>query len=153
MKFYTRQRRMPSVIIVSLIDILAILLIFVIVTTTFKRDQPALLINLPSSTTAAVAPSSTEPALLSVEKNGNISIADGSRILFKAEAVLPAELEPASKYVADMNAALLELKNQRPNLALALQVDTTAPFGIIVRVLDILKEAGVKNIPAFMEKK
>jgi len=32
-------------------------------------------------------------------------------------------------------------------------VDTTAPFGVIVRVLDILKEAGVRNIPAFMEKK
>ena len=40
MKFYTRQRRLPTVIIVSLIDILAILLIFVIVTTTFRRDQP-----------------------------------------------------------------------------------------------------------------
>ena len=39
-KFYTRPRRMPQVIIVSLIDIFAILLIFVIVTTTFKRDQP-----------------------------------------------------------------------------------------------------------------
>ena len=40
---------MPAVIIVSLIDILAILLIFVIVTTTFRRDQPAVVIKLPES--------------------------------------------------------------------------------------------------------
>ena len=153
MKFYTRQKRFPSVIIVSLIDILAILLIFVIVTTTFKRDQPALVIKLPDSSTAAPAPSRTEPTLLSVEKNGNISIADGNQILFKAEAVTPTDLEPASQAATEMKAALLELRRVRPNVALGLQVDTTAPFGVIVRVLDILKEAGVKNIPTFMEKK
>jgi biopolymer transport protein ExbD len=153
MRFYNRPRRTPAVIIVSLIDILAILLIFVIVTTTFKRDQPAIEIKLPESTTASAAPSTTEPALLSVEKNGTISIADGSRTLFRMEAVNATDLEPASQTVADMKAALKELQKARPNPALALQVDTTAPFGVIVRVLDVLKEAGVKNIPAFMEKK
>ena len=153
MKFYTRQKRMPTVIIVSLIDILAILLIFVIVTTTFKRDQPAVVIKLPDSTTAAPAPGVSEPTMLTVEKNGNISIADGAHVLFKAEAVTPADLDPASQTVADMKAALQQMQQARPNPALALQVDTTAPFGVIVRVLDILKEAGVRNIPAFMEKK
>ena len=56
MTFYTRKRRAPSVIIVSLIDILAILLIFFIVTTTFQRNQPQLQINLPESKTAEEAP-------------------------------------------------------------------------------------------------
>jgi len=38
---------------------------------------------------------------------------------------------------------------QRP---LALKADTQAPFGVIVRVLDALKEAGVTgNLPAFTE--
>jgi biopolymer transport protein ExbD len=153
MKFYTRQKRFPSVIIVSLIDILAILLIFVIVTTTFKRDQPALMIKLPGSSTAAPAPSTSDPTLLSVEKNGNISIAEGTHVLFKADAVTASDLDPAAQTAVDMKTALLELEHARPNIALALQVDTSAPFGVIVRVLDILKEAGVKNIPAFMEKK
>ena len=52
MKFYTRPRRTPQVIIVSLIDIFAILLIFVIVTTTFKRIQPEVTIKLPESKSA-----------------------------------------------------------------------------------------------------
>jgi len=153
MKFYTRQKRMPAVIIVSLIDILAILLIFVIVTTTFKRDQPALVIKLPESTTASPATGTMDATLLSVEKNGNITIAEGTHVLFKADAVIPSDLEPGSQTVSDMKLALQQLKESKPNPALALQVDTTAPFGVIVRVLDILKEAGVRNIPAFMEKK
>jgi biopolymer transport protein ExbD len=49
MKFYTRKRKMPAVIILSLIDILAILLIFVVMTTTFRREQPQVTIKLPES--------------------------------------------------------------------------------------------------------
>ena len=49
MRFYTRKKRTPQLIIVSLIDILAILLIFFIVSTTFRKEQPRLQINLPES--------------------------------------------------------------------------------------------------------
>ena len=48
MNFYPKRRRVPQIMIVSLIDIFAILLIFVIVTTTFKvpeADQTALSIK------------------------------------------------------------------------------------------------------------
>ena len=47
MKFAVRKRRAPSIIIVSLVDILTILLIFFVVSTTFKKDQPEVQINLP----------------------------------------------------------------------------------------------------------
>ena len=46
MKFAVRKRRAPSIIIVSLVDILTILLIFFVVSTTFKKDQPEVQINL-----------------------------------------------------------------------------------------------------------
>ena len=49
MQFYTRKRRNLFVNVVSLIDILAILLIFFIVTTTFRKKQPQVQINLPES--------------------------------------------------------------------------------------------------------
>ena len=54
MRFYTRKKRSPQLIIVSLIDILAILLIFFIVSTTFRKEQPRLQINLPESQSAEV---------------------------------------------------------------------------------------------------
>jgi len=66
MKFYARQRRTPQVIIVSLIDIFAILLIFVIVTTTFKRMQPEVTIKLPESKAAVSAEKSDEPIVLRI---------------------------------------------------------------------------------------
>ncbi len=126
---------MPSVIIVSLIDILAILLIFVIVTTTFRRDQPEIVIKLPESTTASSAPNPTDPAVLSIDKS--------EKILLDHQEVTLETLPGALK-------ALLASNPGRP---LALNADTKAPFGIIIRVIDILKEAGVKNLPAFMEQK
>ena len=79
MRFYTRKRRMPAVIIVSLIDILAILLIFVIVTTTFKRDQPAVVINLPDSKTASTAPTQADPAITGVSRRTRSSFWTTSR--------------------------------------------------------------------------
>ena len=49
MQFATRKRRgTPAVIIVSLIDVLIVVLIFLMVTTTFKQ-QPALKLALPES--------------------------------------------------------------------------------------------------------
>ena len=136
MKFYTRKRRMPAVIIVSLIDILAILLIFVIVTTTFRRDQPEILIKLPDSTTASAGEHATEPESLMVSDDGVVTFKGNKFTLKNIDALKPA---------------LLDYLKNTSDAHLALQADTKAPFGTIVRVIDILKEAGVKNLPAFTE--
>lgn len=135
MRFYTRKRRTPAVIIVSLIDILAILLIFVIVTTTFKRDQPAVIIKLPDSTHATAAPNPTDPAVLSIGKDRSLFL-DGK----------PVEID-------GLKAALQQMLAANPNRSLALNADTEAPFGTVIHVMDALKEAGVKNVPAFTETK
>jgi biopolymer transport protein ExbD len=134
-KFYTRKRRMPAVIIVSLIDILAILLIFVIVTTTFKRDQPAVVINLPDSKTATAAPTAADPAILSITKESHLFL-DGK----------PVDLSGLKQALLDMLAAT-------PGRGLALNADKEAPFGVVISVMDVLKEANVRNVPAFTEVK
>jgi len=132
-RFYTRKRRMPTVIIVSLIDILAILLIFVIVTTTFRRDQPAVVINLPDSKTATAAPAQNDPAVLSISKDEKLYLDNK-----------PVEL-------ANLKQALLDMMAQTPNRSLALSADKQAPFGVVVSVMDVLKEANVRNVPAFTQ--
>ena len=78
MKFAVRKRRAPSIIIVSLVDILIILLIFFVVSTTFKKDQPEVQINLPESKTATSAPAELEHAMVSVDQNDEIKL-DGRR--------------------------------------------------------------------------
>jgi biopolymer transport protein ExbD len=134
MRFYTRKRRAPSIIIVSLIDILAILLIFFIVTTTFRKNQPQLQINLPESKMAEQAPAEKdEPVVLSVKSADEISL-DGK----------PVALDSLAE-------ALKAVRVQAPARPIAMQADREAPFGIVVKVLDALKDAGIKNIPAFTQ--
>jgi len=134
MRFYTKKKRAPSVIIVSLIDILAILLIFFIVTTTFKRDQPRLQINLPESKAAETgAADSREPLVLRVKSAEDITLgADPLALDSLPEAIRAA-------------------RERQPDRPLALQADREAPFGVVVKVLDALKQAGVPNIPAFTQ--
>jgi biopolymer transport protein ExbD len=129
-KFAVRKRRAPSIIIVSLVDILTILLIFFVVSTTFKKDQPQVQINLPESKTATNTPAELEHAILTVSENDEIKL-DGQTIA-----------------VEDLEAAVRNLSDTR-RTSLALQADKKASFGIIVKVMDALKLAGVKNLPAF----
>ena len=133
MKFYTRKRRMPAVIIVSLIDILAILLIFVIVTTTFKRDQPAILIKLPESKSGVAENSSADQRLLSISEKGEIAL-DGT-------TMTPAKLKETLE--------ILQKSNIPPRIAL--NADKKAPFGVVIKIIDVFKDAGLKNLPTFTE--
>ena len=134
MTFYTRKRRAPSVIIVSLIDILAILLIFFIVTTTFQKNQPQLQINLPESKTAEQAPAeNSQPLVLRIKSADQITLDEK-----------PVTLET----LAD---ALKALREQAPARPVAMQADREAPFGVVVKALDALRDAGIKNIPAFTQ--
>jgi len=134
MRFHTRKRRNPTIIIVSLIDILAILLIFFIVTTTFRKNQPQLQINLPESKTAEQAPAeSTAPLVLRVKGPDAITLDEK-----------PVTLQ-------NLASSLNALQAQFPNRPIAMQADREAAFGVVVKVLDSLKEAGVKNIPTFTQ--
>jgi biopolymer transport protein ExbD len=53
--------------------------------------------------------------------------------------------------VDGLTAALQAARAQAPQRPIAMQADTKAPFGVVVKVLDALKTAGVKNIPAFTQ--
>lgn len=131
MRFYARKKRMPTIIIVSLIDIFAILLMFFIVTTTFKSKQSELTINLPESKQAREAANPTDPILLAIT-------AEEKMHLDEREITSLDELTQA-------------VKERDPNRPLALRADKAASFGFILKVMDALKAAGIKNLPAFTQ--
>jgi biopolymer transport protein ExbD len=134
MNFAVRKRRAPSIIIVSLVDILTILLIFFVVSTTFKKDQPEVQINLPESKTATKAPADLEHAIVTVDE---------------ADAI---KLNGRSVEVDELEGAVRNL-SQTQKASLALQADRKASFGTIIKVMDALKLAGVRNLPAFTREK
>ena len=136
MNFYTRKRRMPQVIIVSLIDIFAILLIFVIVTTTFKRAQPSVTIKLPESQTAVSANKSDEPVVLTVSENEEIFL-DAKKVT-----------------VEQLTTEIKKLVETKGTPTLMMSADKKISYGFLIKVLDALKEAGVKgNLSALTEPK
>ena len=98
--------------------------------TTFKKDQPEVLINLPDSKTAQKRPGELEHAIVSIDQNDEVKL-DGRAIT-----------------VDELEGAVSGLPEARKS-ALALQADKKASFGTIIKVMDALKLAGVRNLPAF----
>src|ERR1022692_3148183 len=97
MNFAVRKRRgAPNIIIVSLVDILIILLIFFVVSTTFKKDQPEVQINLPESKTATNAPSELDHALVSVNQDDEVKL-DGNTIAVEELEGAVRNLSPTQK--------------------------------------------------------
>lgn len=134
MNFMPRRRRKPEIIIVALIDIFAILLIFMVMTTQFKEEQPEVTIKLPESKNAVVSQNAKASVILTVSE--------------KAELFL--DKKPLA--IDELKAALQDMLKQDPPPTLALNADKTAPFGLIIQVLDVLRDAGVKgNLSAFTE--
>ena len=76
MRFYVKRKRTPQIIIVSLIDIFAMLLIFFIVTTTFKTAESELSIKLPESKTATQAENPKDPVVLAITADEKIVLDD-----------------------------------------------------------------------------
>ncbi|KAB2643887.1 MAG: biopolymer transporter ExbD [Verrucomicrobia bacterium] len=130
MRFYTKKRRIPSITIVSLIDILAILLIFFIVTSTFRKKLSQLQINLPES------------------KSGNqVDALDHKNILLEVQSEEKMTLDGHPVTPATLAEELQEIQKTNPGCMVTMQADKGAPFGAIVSVLDALQAAGIKNIP------
>lgn|SRR5690348_1192973 len=131
-----RRRQAPTVIIVALIDVLIVLLIFLMVTTTFKQ-QPALRLALPETSQAHKTGANEEaPLVVSIDEKGNL------RVGAEARPVTPDQLKTE----------LLSQIERKPELKLAIAADKSAPFGEIIKVMDVAKEAHIKIVNAFTKE-
>jgi len=137
MRFHIRKRKQaPAVIIVALIDILIVLLIFLMVTTTFKQ-QPALKLALPESSQAVKTGAREDaPLVVTIDPQGNLRFGPDSE---------PVTAERLKEQLA-------AAKAKRPDLKIAISADKTAPFGQIVKVMDVAKESGLNIVNAFIKE-
>ncbi len=132
MQIYTKRRVAPTIPIISLIDILATLLIFLIVSTTFKKEEAHLNISLPQAGNMASKAPVQQRVTIAVTKEEEVYIEDQ----FVALEALAA--------------SLIQLKNSNPQVKLELKADEDLPLGTLVRVWDAFNEAGIaiKDVPA-----
>jgi biopolymer transport protein ExbD len=137
MKFLIRKRRTaPAVIIVALIDVLIVLVIFLMVTTTFKQ-VPSLQLALPASR-QALRPGVTEnpPQVVTIASNG---------VVFLGANNMPYTIEQLQGQLAAAAA-------KNPKVKLAVRADKDAPWGRIVAVMDAAKAAKISDISAYTKQ-
>ena len=131
-----KRRAAPSVIIVSLIDVLIVVLIFLMVSTHFKNKEASLKLALPESKEAkAGASPDGKPFVIQVTTNVPY---------FWIESK-PVTLERLQNEL--VNAAKLN-----PKVNVAIKADKHAPFGEVIKVIDAAKVAQVGSINAITEK-
>lgn len=132
-----RRRPVPAIPIVSLIDIMVILLIFFIATTTFREKKVQVKINLPESKSMGSAAASDE-----VRKS--ITVTPEKELLLDGDPVA----------IDQLAAALLKLKQSDPQAKLELQADTETPLGMLVQIWDGLRSAGfsINDVPARIQR-
>lgn len=132
MQFLVHKRRQaPAVIIVALIDVLIVLLIFLMATTSFNRRQPAIPLALPQSTQAQkTGASENAPLIVTIDKAGVLRLGNDARplTLDQLKTQLQAELE------------------KKPELSVAVSADKESPVGEFVKVWDVAKEVKAKAV-------
>ena len=132
MQFHRVRRHRAQVPIVPMIDILFILLVFFIVSTTFKKPREILRIELP---TVREIPSETVAdtrSVIAVDAEGNISL-DAVPV---PEGLLSGYLQAFQK--------------QNPGRKLELEADRRLPLERLLDIWDALGKAGIsiQEVPA-----
>jgi|TARA_B100000959_G_scaffold226001_1_gene240361 biopolymer transport protein ExbD len=133
MKFLRKTKRSaPSIIIVSLIDVLMVVLIFLVVSTTFKERLPAISLSLPAARNAgSTATPSIEPLIVSIR-------ARAPHLRLNNKSITINELKNIFE----------SRRTQKPSVSLIIRADKDAPFGKVVSVRDKARGAGITNIHA-----
>jgi biopolymer transport protein ExbD len=111
--------------VTSLIDVMFLLLIFFMVTSTF-RNQPAISLVLPRSATATEA--ADTPAILYLTAEGEVYLND---------ALVPE---------AELSAVLEQLQADTGQDRMVLRADQKAEHGDVVRLIDMIKESGFTRV-------
>lgn len=125
MQFKATHKRKVALNITSMIDVLFLLLIFFMVSTTFL-EQPGIKLELPHATSAVI--SEQKDYTLFVDKDG--------KMFLNQDEVTTENLGEKLK------AALPNMKEG----SLILKADQDVSHGIVVRVMDIAKQSGVKKL-------
>ena len=121
-----RDRKRPQINIAPLIDVMFLLLIFFMVSSTF-RDNMGIDLDLPQAATAEAA----------VDESPTIIVSEGGQIIFEG-----AEIPNMEKLREKLEA----LYEENPDTRLILRADNEAHFGKAIGALDLAREIGFKQV-------
>ena len=129
MKFQTRDREELTIGLTPLIDVVFILLIFFMVTTTFDRSSE-LRIDLPEATTKA-----------SAAKQDQIEIAIDAQGQYFINQVKVVSTRPKTLYFA-----LQKVLGNRKNIPVTIKADGKTPHQSVVTAMDVAGRLGLNRL-------
>ena len=130
-----KRRRAPSIIIVSLIDVLLVVLIFLMVTTAFK-ETPAFKVTLPetSQQTPKQGVQDSPPLVITITTNAPHFYIGKSAVTFDR-----------------LKTDLMQRAKDNPRLIVAIRADDQAAYGNVVKVTEAAQAAQVREIRSFLK--
>ena len=132
----SKAKRPPIIRVINLVDVLFILLIFFIATTTFRATSPtAVKLVLPEAKTAEE---------VGREKVDRLNIAVGS------DETIYLDNKPVALSVLEK--ALRDAKEKNPKVQVQFSADKTVSYGTVVSIVDAARSAGIPDITAFTKK-
>jgi biopolymer transport protein ExbD len=130
MRLKPRENQEPEINITSLIDVVFLLLIFFMVSTTFER-QAALRIDLPEASVAAVQQEEVRRLELIIDREGRMYLNDRQLV----------NSEPAT-----IRAALLEAAGEVREIPVLLRADSLTPHHFVVTAMDVTGQLGFTRL-------
>ncbi len=129
MQIREKKRKRPVINITSLIDVMFLLLVFFMVSTTFA-EHPGIELELPSASTAE--PTKLERLTLAIDKKGRMFLNDA-----------PVDDEQLR--------SMLEEAATKPDATLVLKADKGVPYGYVINAMDISRQSGIRRIVSLTE--
>jgi biopolymer transport protein ExbD len=132
----TKSQRPPAIRLINLVDVLFILLIFFIATTTFRAYSPtAVKLALPEAKTAEE---------IGRQKVDRVSIAvDNTETIY---------LDNKPIALNALEQSLREAKAKDPQVQVQFSADKTVSYGTVVAIVDAARAAGISDLTAFTKK-
>lgn len=136
MQLSPRTTEDPSLDLTSLIDVVFLLLIFFMVSTTFER-QAALKIDLPEASTQAQPSEDPRQLELAIDSGGVMFLNDRQLV----------DSSPAT-----ISAALEELAGENRDLPLVIRADAQTPHHFVVTAMDVVGQLGFARLSIATER-
>ena len=130
MKLKPRPREEPEINLVSLIDVVLMIVIFFMVSSTFI-DEGRVRIRLPQANAVPITRQQTEPLVIAVTQQGGYRVNDKDLINSSAET---------------LRAALLKETGTNRSLRVTIRADARATHQAVITAMDVLGRLGFAEI-------
>jgi biopolymer transport protein ExbD len=130
MKLKPRQREEPEINLVSLIDVVLMIVIFFMVSSTFI-EEGRVRIRLPQANAVPVVKSQSEPLVIAVTQQGSYRLNDKELINSSAET---------------LRAALVKETGTNRSLRVTIRADARATHQAVITAMDVLGRLGFAEI-------